>query len=229
MDLSDRIQKHLTAGGAALVGFADISGLTSGELASYPRAVSFIMPMDPDIMAGLNKGPTKPYSRLYRDVNETINLLSGQVEQMLTAAGHQAWAVPASLRSDPANIRGDFPHKTAATRAGLGWIGKHCQLVTHKLGPWIRLATVLTDAPLPVAKPVERDFCGKCQACVEACPAGALSGQAWTPGIEREKILNAASCDHFKKTSFLAFEDGHNCGICTCACPFGQKLLRSKK
>lgn len=214
--------------GAAALGAADLTGIAIPPLAAPPglnRAISFILAMEPEVMAGLTKGPTREYSRLYRATNERINSLSAELARALTSAGHRAWPVPASVRSDPDNIRGDFPHKTAATRSGLGWVGRHCQLVTFKLGPWLRLGTVLTDASLETGSPMEKSFCGECRACVDACPSGALSGNAWAPGVEREHILNARACDDYKKIHFMDFEGGRNCGICTAACPFGHKLL----
>jgi len=224
--LSDKIKQTLTDGGAALYGFADVGGLTGDRLSQYDRAVSFAMAMDPYIMAGLKYGPTREYADLYESMNQKINIISERVEDVILDAGHDAWAVPASLRSDPVNIKGDFPHKTAATRAGLGWVGRHCQLVTHELGPWLRLGTVLTKAPLPPGKPVEKSFCGKCRACIDVCPARALKGGVWSPGIDRAEILNVPVCDSYKKEHFFAFQGGHNCGICTSACPYGQKLLK---
>jgi epoxyqueuosine reductase len=226
--VSTELESILQRGGAALFGFADIEGLTRSHLSQYNFAVSFAMAMDPAIMASISNGPNVPYTELYTKVNERINALSQEIESALSGAGHQAWAVPASVRSDPANIRGDFPHKTAATRAGLGWIGKHAQLVTFELGPWLRLGTVLTSSTLPAGTPVERSFCGQCTACVEACPAAALHGADWSPGLERDNIFAPAVCDEWKKAHYQAFHGGHNCGICTSACPFGQKLLKKK-
>jgi epoxyqueuosine reductase QueG len=51
-----------------------------------------------------------------------------------------------------------LPHKTAATRTGLGWIGRHCLLITRKFGSWIRLGTVFTDMALSSGKPIERSL-----------------------------------------------------------------------
>jgi epoxyqueuosine reductase len=225
--LAQAIIRALEDGGAALNGFADVSGLAGKRLSHFNRAVSFAMAMDPYIMAGLKYGPTREYAKLYEFKNQEINALAERIEDLILDAGHDAWAVPASVRSDPVNIRGDFPHKTAATRAGLGWVGRHCQLVTYKLGPWLRLGTVLTSAPLPPAEPVEKSFCGDCHACIDACPALALKGGVWSPGIDRSEILNAPACDAYKKEHFFTFHGGHNCGICTSACPFGQKLLKT--
>jgi len=220
------VNEAMDRGGAALWGVADLAGLCPPPLTEYPRGLSFALAMDPAIMVTLVNGPNDVYSELYDRVNQRLDALAVELAGLIQDAGHRAWAVPSSVRSDPVNIRGDFPHKTAATRAGLGWIGKHCQLVTRSLGPWLRLGTVLTDAPLAVGAPVEKSYCGECTACLEACPAGALHGADWSPGLERENILAPAVCDAYKKEHFMAFHQGHNCGICTAACPWGQKTLR---
>jgi epoxyqueuosine reductase QueG len=176
-------------------------------------------------MASIVKGPNQAYADEYASVNQRINDTAAALESKLKMHGHTALALAASRRTDPVGIKGDFPHKTAATRAGLGWIGRHCQLVTRPFGSWVRLGTVFTDAPLPPSTPVSRHFCGNCMRCVEACPAKALKGAAWHPGIAREDILDAKACDDWKKKHYFRFHNGHNCGICSAACPYGTKLL----
>lgn len=210
-------------GGADLRDFAtprDEDGLR------FPYAVSWVVPMGPQIMAGIERGPNRVYADEYARVNRRINELSEKLAAEIRNRGHRAWPLAASDRTDKANIRGDFPHKTAATRAGLGWVGRNCQLVTRKYGPWIRLGTVFTDMELACGPPVEQSFCGGCVRCVEACPATALTGQAWAPGLPRQQILDAAACDRWKKEHYFEYHQGHNCGICAAVCPYGQKTLR---
>ncbi len=225
-DLRARVEGLLDEEGAAAWGVADLAGLVPAKLGNYPRAVSLALAMDPAVMASIRQGPNQTYTELYEATNQRLDRLCGRLQALLANAGHGAWAVPSSVRSDPVNIRGDFPHKTAATRAGLGWVGKNCQLIHRRLGPWLRLGTVLTDAPLEPGRPVEKSFCGTCTACLEACPAGALKGAAWRPGLAREEILDPAACDAYKKAHYFHFHQGHICGICSSACPWGQKTLR---
>jgi epoxyqueuosine reductase QueG len=193
---------------------------------SFPFAVSFAVPMDPHIMAGIQKGPNQAYADEYARVNALINELADNLSAELKKRGFRSRALAASERIDTKNIKGDFPHKTAATRAGLGWIGRHCQLITRKFGPWVRLGTVFTDMELPCGPPAEREHCGRCTICVDACPAGALKGAAWYPGVAREEILAANACDAWKKKHYFQFHKGHNCGICSAVCPYGLRVLK---
>lgn len=193
-----------------------------------PRALSWAMPMDPHIMVGIQDGPNQAYADEYARVNNTINALSSTLAAEIKTRGFRARPLAASDRTDTVHIKGDFPHKTAATRAGLGWVGRHCQLITRQYGSWIRLGTVFTDLELPCGPPVERNFCGRCTRCVDACPANALKGSAWYPNIPREAILDAWACDQWKKEHYFEYHQGHNCGICSAVCPYGLKVLKKK-
>jgi epoxyqueuosine reductase QueG len=114
--------------------------------------------MNPDIMAGIQNGPDQKYAEEYDTVNKRINTLSKALAAELKKRGFQSLALAASVRTDTVNIKGDFPQKTAATRAGLGWIGRNCQLVTRTFGPWVRLGTVFTDMALPCGPPMEKSY-----------------------------------------------------------------------
>ena len=192
----------------------------------FPFAISFVIPMNPKIMDSIQKGPNQAYADEYSRVNNHINELSTTLSTEIKARGFQSLPLAASVRSDRVNIKGDFPHKTAATRAGLGWIGRHCQLITRPFGSWVRLGTVFTDIDLPCGPPIEKNFCGSCTNCVEACPAKALKGSKWYAGLAREEILDVKACDLWKKEHYFQYHKGHNCGICSAVCPYGQKILK---
>jgi epoxyqueuosine reductase len=63
--------------------------------------------------------------------------------------------------------------KAHARNAGLGWIGKHTNLIARDAGSWFFLGEILTDLPLPVDQRASA-HCGTCQACIPACPTGAI-------------------------------------------------------
>jgi epoxyqueuosine reductase len=64
--------------------------------------------------------------------------------------------------------------KAWAVRAGLGWIGKHTNLITKDFGSWVFLGELLLSVELDYDSYIEADHCGKCRACIDACPTQAI-------------------------------------------------------
>ena len=226
--LSKWMESHgLTLWGAADLGAFETPRDETGQ--KFPRAISWAVPMDPLIMAGIHKGPTRAYADEYTRVNHQINGVSVDLAGEIKTRGFRSLSLAASDRTDAVHIRGDFPHKTAATRAGIGWIGRHCQLITRPFGSWVRLGTVFTDMTLACGLPFEKNFCGNCKRCVDACPATALTGKSWGPGVPRESLLDVRVCDEWKKQHYFQYHKGHNCGICSAVCPYGLKAVKRSR
>ncbi len=64
--------------------------------------------------------------------------------------------------------------KALAEKAGLGWIGKHSNLLSADAGSWFFLGELYTDLPLPIDPPQTQKHCGSCTACLQACPTQAI-------------------------------------------------------
>jgi epoxyqueuosine reductase QueG len=206
-------------------GFAHIGRTPLSRFPDLPQAVSILVQLDKDVAHAVAHGPNAVYYDEYKGKNALLDSVAGQVAARIRHAGRKALAVEASKRTDPVNIKGDFPHKLAAVKAGLGWIGKSSLFLTRTHGPWLRLATVLTDLPLAREAPIWKNQCGTCRKCQEACPAGAIQGNAWFPGLPREELVDVRRCDAWKIEHYAEFK-GQVCGICMAVCPYGQKSRR---
>jgi len=225
------LKETILGWGACLVGFADLGGAVPSQLSMWPRAVSIAAALDPTALSGVKDGPTPEYYGEYKRVNRTLNEVAGRTAEAILGLGYRAEPFPATV---PEAWQGDewtkslsvaFQHKTAATRAGLGWVGKNALLITPEFGPRVRLATVLTDMALPVGEPLTVGRCGDCTACAEACPAQAIKGTEWQAGLPREELVDAWSC--WETAQRLLAErvgaDNAVCGVCMSACPNGQR------
>ena len=114
--------------------------------------------------------------------------------------------------------------------AGVGLIGKNCLLVTPQYGSAIRISSLLTDAPLECAQPMEKSRCGGCSLCVQHCPAGALKGTLWSAGMEREKIVDVNRCYQKQKEIMYASTGIATdlCGKCFAVCAYTQNYLKKQ-
>jgi epoxyqueuosine reductase QueG len=137
--------------------------------------------------------------------------------QFIAGMGYQSHAVPASDRYGTSGLLGTFSHKIAGRRAGLGWIGKNCMLITPQYGPRIRWGTVLTDAPI-TSGVIMDDKCGDCAACVEICPVMAYTGRQFAETDSLSERYNSAACRNHQSSVKI-------CSKCLVICPWGNKAL----
>ena len=230
--MNEQIDHHLFADleqllqndGAALLACADLRRLPANVRDGLPVGICIGAALSPRIVAEIEGGPTPAYAAEYDRVNMRLQRMADETAVFLVDRGFRAVALRATLaKLDPANLATPLPHKTVATLSGIGWIGKCALLVNDTCGTAVRYITVLTDAPLPVGEPVESAHCGSCTACVDACPAKAVSGRAWTPALKREDFFDADACYAEATRQGVKASGRIICGICIPACPYTKR------
>lgn len=220
--IKDELERLLRQEDADIFGTSNVSGYIAERFANLPYAVTLGVRLLDAVMKEVKFGPTKLYFHHYRTVNALLDMCALKCALYLQRNGYSAVAIPASQTTSTAGIAADFPHKTAANLAGLGFMGKSGLFISTDYGPRVRLATVLTNCPLPEGQMMQPQ-CGSCRACVKACPSGAIVGNEWRLGCSRDDIVDAALCSRFMKDKFGMIGRGSVCGICAAVCPVGGK------
>lgn len=168
-----RLQAFLQAGRHGDMDWMAATAERRGHpLALWPQARSAVV-------LGLNYGPeTNPLDGLalrergllsvYARGDDYHEVLKGRLKQL---GGWMAARLGGDLKVfvDTAPLM----EKPLAQQAGLGWQGKHTNLVSRDFGSWLFLGVILTTADLP-PDPEEADHCGQCRACLDACPTAAF-------------------------------------------------------
>jgi len=219
-----------------LIGFADMGQLIEDK---YPFRYAAVIGtrLDDEIVDGIENAPTPEYYDLYMRANHRLSELTAKIAGALSARGIENQPILATVNESELgddyrdHLRYSFSHKMAATRAGLGWIGKTDLLISKRFGPRLRLATVLTNYPFEkIGKPIVKSACGECTICVEQCPAQAANGKSWNPKMDRDEFFNAFKCretcrkrsaEHLQKEISL-------CGVCISVCPKGKPRRRKQ-
>ncbi len=217
----------LRAHGAVLCGAADMSEYSMEGLGT---GVSVAVPVPAHVVEDLKTAPTLEYRDTYQRLNRQLDEIVTAGADFLKDRGFRAWACTLERMKKDENWCVPIPHKTFAARAGLGWIGKSCLLVTPEYGSAVRISSLLTGAPLPPDRPVTESRCGGCTQCVDSCPGQALQGVLWSAGMPREALLNKEAC---KEAQLRRMEEATGlhvdlCGRCFAVCPYTQRWLRSQ-
>lgn len=114
--------------------------------------------------------------------------------------------------------------KAWAVRAGLGWLGKHSNVITRELGSWVFLGEIVLDLELDYDTDIVEDHCGTCTACLDACPTGA---------IVEPYVVDSARCISYATIELrqdrlppviAANQEGwlYGCDICQDVCPWNR-------
>ena len=224
MTLTEELKEILHLQGADLVGIGDMSSV---ENCNFKTGISVAVSLPKNVIMDLQEAPTKEYYNLYHSLNSKLNEIVLAGEEFLKKEGSEAYAQTTDRVKASQDQTTLLPHKTVATKAGLGWIGKNCLLVTPQYGPAVRISSLLTNASLECDGPIDQSRCGACSVCVKKCPAQALKGTLWNTATQRDELINIKKC-YQKQVEIMRKKTGIEtdlCGKCFAVCAYTKKYL----
>jgi epoxyqueuosine reductase len=237
MNPEDVIEQFFKKRPHLIFGFSDLTGLLAEKFGQFTHAIVIAEKLSDKIINGIEKGPTLEYYQHYKNINDDLLNIMLDLSEVLIEHDVRHRIIAPTVADDEMDreyfntLEYSFSHKMAATRAGLGWIGKTDLFVSRQHGPRIRLATILTDRVLSQKNlPVEASECGECRLCVEACPAQAANGVSWNISTHRNVFFDPFKClEKCREQSESNFGKRVSvCGICVSVCPVGKKHFKHK-
>ena len=243
MKLQEQLRKSALAQGWDYFGVADLSAhhdymasFCGDFIREYPRAVSLVIRIADGVVDPVESQEQDKvlsfHNYIYYAVDYLQNTGTVRLAHMIERAGWRAFPVPASYNVYPKRLAGLVSHKLTGRLAGLGWIGKSGLFLTPEDGPRVRLATILTDAPLSAGKAMESPL-RHLQPLHKD-----LSGRGH-PRTGRSRKTNPTRCASIHSSARRSSKTGKRnggisiercvCGVCVAVCPFGKTARQAEK
>lgn len=215
-----------------IFGTADLTGLIDKKFGANIFGISIGKRLDDRIIDTIIDGPTLEYYNYYNQINQELSQTALIIKNELQKINIDSIVIEPTISTSSkefekylSTLTVEVSHKMVATRAGLGWIGKTDLFISKEFGPRLRLVSLLINQkPANDCHPIDKSRCGKCNICVDRCPAQAANGLLWDIHTHRDTFFNAHKCRD--KCGELARQklnvDKRICGLCISVCPIGK-------
>ncbi|MGM0813642.1 tRNA epoxyqueuosine(34) reductase QueG [Thioalkalivibrio sp.] len=191
--------------------------LVPGTLRVVSLRMDYLPPAaaDPE---GVLANPGQAYISRYALGRDYHKLLRKRIQQLADRIGREIGPFGYRAFTDSAPVL----EKALAEQAGLGWIGKHTNLLARAAGSWFFLGELFTDLPLPVDTGGE-GHCGSCTACLEVCPTRAFRGP-WD--LDARRCISYLTIEHRgpipEDLRPLLGNRIYGCDDCQLVCPWNR-------
>jgi epoxyqueuosine reductase len=166
---------------------------------------------------GILDKPDKAAISVYARNRDYHDVIKGRLKEIATRFAARAGA-DVKVFVDTAPVM----EKPLAAAAGLGWQGKHTNLVSRMHGSWLFLGTMFTTADLAIDAP-ETDHCGSCRACLDICPTAAFPAPYQ---IDARRCISYLTIEHKGPIDadlrVLIGNRIYGCDDCLAACPWNK-------
>ncbi len=202
----------------------------SNPAALWPEARSIIMlgesytpAHDPTAVHGMaDRGAISVYAQ-NKDYHDIVKKRLKRLARWLITEAGDTTEVKVFVDTAP------VPEKPLGQAAGLGWQGKHTNLVSRDLGSWFFIGSVFTTVDLET-DPAEIDHCGSCRACLDACPTHAFPAPNQ---IDARRCISYLTIEHHGPVDVelrpLLGNRIYGCDDCLAACPWNKFAIEARE
>lgn len=163
--------------------------------------------------------PNAPKLSQYAYGEDYHYVIKDKLRQLMALVEEEIGAVDGRLFVDSAPVL----EKAWAQRSGVGWIGKHTNLITKQSGSYFFLAEWITSLPLTPDGPI-KDYCGSCTRCIDACPTAAITAPYQLDASKCISYLTIELRDAELPAEFAGKMDNwmFGCDVCQAVCPWNR-------
>tara|TARA_B100000427_G_C15465142_1_gene575901 strand:+ start:313 stop:1365 length:1053 start_codon:yes stop_codon:yes gene_type:complete len=148
----------------------------------------------------------------HKIIRQRLKKLARRIQEQYGEFGHRCFVDSAPVLE-----------KALARNSGLGWIGKHSNLINPKAGSWFFLGEIYTNLPLEIDEPFTEHHCGSCKACIDICPTNAIIGDMEIDARRCISYLTIELRDSIpEKFRKLIGNRVYGCDDCQLICPWNK-------
>ena len=148
----------------------------------------------------------------HKIIRQRLKKLARRIQEQYGEFGHRCFVDSAPVLE-----------KALARNSGLGWIGKHSNLINPKAGSWFFLGEIYTNLPLEIDEPFTEQHCGSCKACIDVCPTNAIVGDMEIDARRCISYLTIELRDSIpEKFRKLIGNRVYGCDDCQLICPWNK-------
>lgn len=201
-NINIEIEQQLRNEHVDIIQFVDITMLGIKQNRGFPFAILIGIAISPHFLQTVCNTPNYIHTLEdeYAQTESRIGLIADKLANNLISSGYKALSqsdngLMAENAFDFETKTSALPHKTIAILSGIGYIGKSNLFITEEFGAAQCLGSVLTNAPLTVAKNnILQPKCNRCTICHHICPQKALHDVCWNTNTSRDEIVDVYNC-----------------------------------